>query len=340
MYMTRGVPINGTMDTNRSSDYVIGVDLGGTKISAAAVNGNGAMISKVLLPTEAFMGSEHVMDQVIGCIIEVIQSASAPKGKLTGIGISSPGQVDPEDGVIIQAPNLSWKDVKIAHAVKNRFKTPCFIDNDANLGALAEYKYGAGKGYSNMIYITVSTGIGSGLILGGKLYHGAQGRAGEFGHITMIENGPLCSCGKKGCLEAVASGTAIARLAKERAMNEGSSLLLELSGGDYDRITAQTVAEADAKGDEISAWAIDYAVKYLGLGLAGLVNILNPDAFVIGGGVSRLGDRLFEPLHKVISMHAMGDLGDSFVIKQAQLGDDSCLLGAIDLVNEKEGFVQ
>lgn len=318
-----------------AANYIVGVDLGGTKVAAALARPDGSIVGRALLPTEASKGAEHVLERVLKCVEMVVRDANLALGDIAGIGIGSPGPVDIERGIVVQAPSLSWKDMHIVSILEGRFGVPCFVDNDANLGALAEYHFGAGRGSSSVVYVTVSTGIGAGIILDGRLHRGAQGRAGELGHMIMIEDGPLCSCGSRGCLEAVASGTAIARQARERAAKEGDGILLELAGGDSRSITAQVVAEADRRGDPIARWAIDSAVRYLGLGLATLVNVLNPDLIIVGGGVSMLGDRLFTPLREAIRFYAMGDLGSCLRLSPAELGNDSCLLGAVSLVLEE-----
>lgn len=323
------------MGRGGSRTYIVGVDLGGTKVAAALACPDGTIVGKALLPTDAAEGGEHVIERVFTSIEMVIDDANLRVGDIAGVGIGSPGPVDIERGMVIQAPNLSWRDVPIVSLVEERLGIPCLLDNDANLGALAEYRFGAGRGFESVVYVTVSTGIGAGLILDGRLYRGVQGRAGELGHMVMIEDGPLCGCGSRGCLEAVASGTAIARQARERAAKVGDGILLELAGGDYGRITASVVAEADRLGDPIARWAIDSAIRYLGLGLSTLVNVLNPHVIVVGGGVSLLGDRLFVPLREAIRSHTMGDLGDSLHIAPAELGNDSCLLGAVSLVLEE-----
>jgi glucokinase len=226
-------------------------------------------------------------------------------------------------------PNLpGWHDVPLAELIREEFGLPTRLENDANAAALAEHRFGAGQGSDHMIYVTVSTGIGGGFILGGKLYAGATGAAAEIGHTTVLASGPLCGCGNRGCLEALAAGSAIAREARERVRRGVPTLIAELSCGDPENISAKLVAGAADQGDWEANAILDQAMAYLGLGMANLVNLLNPQLLVIGGGLTKMGERLFEPVRRAIDLRSFATAARAVELRQAQLGDDVGLLGA------------
>nr|MBA3443115.1 ROK family protein [Pyrinomonadaceae bacterium] len=212
------------------------------------------------------------------------------------------------------------------------------VDNDANTGALGEICYGAARGARNIVYLTVSTGIGGGIVIDGEIYHGSHSFAGECGHMTLVPDGPLCSCGKRGCLEALCSGTAIARqaaLAVGTGTNSRSvNVLLEMAGGKPENITAKLVFEAARAGDELALSLVDKVCDYLGLAVANLINLFDPEMVVIGGGVAKAGRLLFDPLNHEIEKHVMAFHANRVKCVPAALGDDSVLLGAVALANK------
>jgi glucokinase len=208
------------------------------------------------------------------------------------------------------------------------------LDNDANLSALGEWRFGGGKGFSDLIYITVSTGIGGGIIAGGKLYRGACGTAGEVGHMTIEVNGPRCNCGNTGCWEALASGTALAREAVRQIREGATTSIIELVEGDLSKVDARIVSLAAQQGDEIAKQLVSRLSYYLGVGLANLVNIFNPELILIGGGLVKMGDLLLEPAIKIVKERAFSTSANAVSIKPALLGSDSGVLGAVALVLE------
>jgi len=214
---------------------------------------------------------------------------------------------------------------------------PVFLLNDASAAALGEHRMGAGRGLDNLIYITVSTGIGGGLVINGQLYNGTDGCAAEIGHMTILVDGPLCKCGKRGCLEALASGTAIARMARERLAAGGKSCLAELTRGKIEDVTAELVAEAARRGDALALSVIDEAARYLGIGLANLVNIINPQMIIIGGGVSKMGAMLFRPARKSMKEHAFKLPARTVRVVRPRLGLDAGLFGAAIYTRESLG---
>ncbi len=308
----------------------VGVDLGGTQIRVILRDADGNIVSRASALTQASDGQE----QVIARIIETVRQAvgATPWGAIQGIGIGVPGPVDPWTGVVLQAPNLpGWRDVPIRAIVQSAFGVPVEVGNDANLAALGEHMYGAGVGVANLIYVTISTGIGGGIIADGKLLLGAKGLAGEFGHQTLVPDGPLCGCGNRGCLEALGSGTAIARMAREAVTRGQGQKLLELAQGSVEALDARIVASAARAGDAVAQDILRCAATYVGIGLANVVNILNPELIVLGGGVTRMGELLFDPVREVIAQRAMPAMRAVRIVPAA-LGGDVVLFGAVALI--------
>lgn len=316
---------------------VVGVDLGGTKVAAAVAGLDGAIVSRVTKQTEPERGVHGVMAIVLDAVREVVARAGARIDEVAGIGVGSPGPLDPEAGVVIFAPNLKWRDVPLVAIIKDALGAPVYLENDANLAGLGEARYGAGRGSRNMIYITVSTGIGGGLVLGGEIYRGSSFVAGEVGHMMIVDEGPLCGCGNHGCLEALASGPAIANMARELIRHGEETLMTDLIGGDVDLVTAEVVGRAAMQGDAAAIAVIGKAAEYLGIGIANLVNILNPDAVVVGGGVARLGEILLAPTREAACQRALKPAFDAVRIVAAELGVDAGVVGATSLVLSKLG---
>lgn len=310
--------------------------MGGTKIATGIVDPDGNVLDKVIRPTEVPKGERRVIDNIFETIYESLSIAGLSIKEIGGIGIGSPGPLSVKEGVVISAPTLGWFDVPIRDLVATEFGVTTVLDNDTNVAGLAELWYGAGKDSTNMIYISVSTGIGSGLLLNRKLYRGTNDYAGEIGCITVLEGGPLCSCGRKGCLEALASGTAMANNAKESIRNGAESMILDLVAGDIESITALTIAEADKAGDQLAGKIIDSAIKYLSIGISNLISIFNPDTIVIGGGVSNLGDRLFIPLTEQVKNRALKAPAAGVKILPSQLGGEVGIIGAAALVSNTD----
>ncbi len=311
-----------------SERLFIGIDLGGTKIASALVDADMRIVDRVVVATRPQEGP----NAVIGRMLDTARDLAARKGldasDVRAIGIGCPGPLDQETGIVLDAPNLMWKDVSLAAPMAEATGRPVYVENDANVAALAENRLGAGRGTSNMMYITVSTGIGSGLILGGRLYVGASGGAGELGHVTMLADGPLCGCGNRGCLESLASGTAIARRAREIAARPGGEGILRAAGGDMRAIDASLVASAATAGDAEAAAIMRAAFEYLGIAVANVVNLLNLDMVVIGGGVARVGDMLFDTVRRLVRLRSFACMARDVTIVPASLGADAGALGA------------
>jgi len=316
-------------DSVAHEQLVIGIDLGGTKICTAVVNRAGGIMAHDHRETLAKEGPQAVIGRMIDAARGVMAQAGIAQCQVAAVGVGSPGPLDIEADVALSPPNLpGWDRVPLRRLIEEGLGIPTTLENDANAAALGEHHFGAGRGVDHMIYVTVSTGIGGGLILGGELYHGATGMAGEIGHTTILTHGPLCGCGNRGCLEALASGSAIACRGRELVAHGVPTKIADLAGGDLDLITARLVAEAASEGDVEAERILSEAMDYLGVGLASLVNLFNPQLIVIGGGLTHIGERLFGPVRRAIKRRAFPAQAQAVRVVPAELGDHVGVLGA------------
>jgi glucokinase len=305
---------------------ILGIDLGGTKIGSGVVDQVGIVQYGDVQPTHAGDGPEAVIERIIAGAERVLDRAGLAYEDLDSIGIGAPGPLDIPQGLLIQPPNLpGWQNVPLRSIVQDRFGVPTYLENDANAAAVGEYLYGAGRETRHMIYVTVSTGIGGGLILNGRTYHGASGGAGEIGHMTIVPNGPRCGCGNRGCLEALASGTAIAREG-QALVERGISTAIACAAGE--QVTARDVADAMHDGDPYARQIVARAMFHLGIGMANLVNLFNPERIVIGGGLTALGEDLLDPVRRAIAVRAFPSASAQVTVLLAQLGRDVGIVGA------------
>jgi len=310
--------------------YVAGVDLGGTKIYTALADDSGRLLAETIVATGAGDGGEAVVRRIAATVAEVCASGGSGVD-ISALGIGVPGPINPATGLVDQAPNLGWRNVPVKEILQQTLGVPVLADNDANLAALGEHRFGAGAGVRNMVYVTVSTGIGGGLILDGKIYHGVSGAAGELGHMVIDPLGPLCSCGRRGCLEALASGTAMANRARELVAAGCGQAILHKAGGRAENIDALTVAAAAAGGDGEAIDILKDAGKALGMGLANLVNLLNPALVVLGGGAMNAGRLLWETMEQELKVRALAAALENLRVVPAALGKRSGLMGAVAL---------
>jgi glucokinase len=314
---------------------VIAVDLGGTKIEAALITSSGKILGRERTATEANKGKEHVLKQLFGSIDNLLEHSRTKITETAGICIGAPGPVDMNQGILSNPPHLpGWGSVALRSIIANRFSVDSYLINDAKAAAVGEHIFGAGKGVDNMICITLGTGIGGGLITNGRLYTGAFGGAGEIGHMTIDINGPKCNCGNLGCWELFASGTAMEKETAIRlSLGEKSSLQQLFSTGE--RITASQIAEAARRDDPLAQNIIAWSATHIGIGLTNLVNILNPQMIVIGGGLSKIGPMLLDPAITLVKQRASKLLADAVTIVPSMLGDDIAVMGAAAYVFEK-----
>lgn len=308
-------------------NFVIGIDLGGTKINTALADFHGDIKRQITIPTVAQEGEAAVLNRIIETVEYVLKDGEVTSGDLIGIGIGSPGPLNAKTGRIITTPNLPFKNFNIVEALKKRFNLPVYLDNDANVATIGEFMFGAGIGTENMLYFTVSTGVGGGAILNGKIYRGSTSNALEIGHTTVVQEGPRCGCGNIGCLEAVASGTAIGKRGKEAVETK-----VETSLKNYHTITAYEVFKEAESGDLVSKEIIDNALNYLGIGIANSINTFDPEIVIIGGGVSKAGNVVFDKVKEVVNKRCFKVLSESCDIVPSTLGTDAGVIGAIALV--------
>jgi glucokinase len=319
---------------SRGKKYLGAVDLGGSKIFSVVAQSDGRRLGEDRRATSAEEGPEPVLKRIVDSLEEALAKAGLQRGDLAAVGICSPGPCDVEAGVISSAPNLpGWHDVPICRYLEERLGVSARLENDANAAAVGEHVYGAGRGCRHLIYMTVSTGIGGGLIIDGRLYRGATGVAGELGHMTIEPNGPVCGCGNRGCLEALASGTAIAARGEELLAQGGSALLAKLAQ-EQGELTAQTVFRAADQGDMACQGIIQRAGYYLGVGLASYVNIFNPEVIILGGGLTKEGEILLGPARAEMEFRAMSEPLKAMQLKVAELGDYVGVMGMVALLRE------
>ena len=323
------------MRTQTNSDrYVVGVDLGGTNIVVGVMPIDGSRELAVRSqPTRAEGGADGVVDRIVemieGAIADTMAVTGATRAQFDGVGIGSPGPLDRARGIVIITPNLGWRDFPLRDRVAERVRLPATLDNDANCATLGEWWCGAARGARNVVGLTIGTGIGGGLILNGQLYHGASDVAGEVGHATIDSNGRRCKCGNYGCLEAYASGPAIAERAREALAIYGQSLLRDLVGGELSQITAATVYDAAHQGDAVARDVVRDTARFLGTGVANLVNVFNPDMVVIAGGVTQAGEALFEPLRGEVRNRAFAPAVNACQIVPGTLSGTAGVVGAV-----------
>ncbi|MFC2028089.1 ROK family protein [Chloroflexota bacterium] len=308
--------------------YVIAIDIGGTSFRVALASVDGQIIARNSELTHATEGPERGIQRIIDTIRKT--ASGIGMGRVKGITVAAAGPIDPKEGIFLTPPSLpTWHNVPLKSKLKNEFQIPIWVENDADMAAVGEHRFGAGKGSDRLIYITVSTGIGGGVIIDDQPLHGVKISAAELGHIVIDPDGPQCNCGGKGHVEAMASGTAIARMACERISRDNTSALSELCGNDLSRLTAKMVTEAASSGDSVAIEVINEAGANLGIAVASLIHIFDPDVVIIGGGVSNAGELILKPVRESVAVHAMADFRDRTKIVRSELGDDSGIYGAI-----------
>lgn len=311
-----------------SKKYVVGVDLGGTKILTAIADLEGNIIERVRVETGADEPAEKVVNRINDTVKEVIDKVDLTIDDIAKVGVGSPGPLDIEKGIVLFSPNLKWNNVPIVSLMEEELGLPVLLENDANAAALAEYHFGAGVGTKHMIYMTVSTGIGGGIIVNGEILHGVGSGGGEIGHHTIMPHGPECGCGNHGCLEALASGTALGRYGKEAVLADKETLMKEMVDNPED-VDGATVTQAAEKGDKVAQEIVDQVAEYLGIGIANLINIFNPSKLVLGGGVTKAGHLFYDKIIKTVEKRALEAPRKQCQIVFSDIGSDVGVLGAI-----------
>jgi glucokinase len=323
-----------------SPRYVIGVDLGGTNIVVGAVAEDGsedvAMRSE---PTRSEEGANGVVERIVRmvetAIRETMELKGATRADVVGVGVGAPGPLDRERGMVLTTPNLGWQNFPLRDAIGDRVHLPVKLDNDANCATLGEWWLGAAKGGRNVVGVTIGTGIGGGLILDGRLYHGSSDVAGEIGHTTIDVTGRRCKCGNYGCLEAYASGPSIAERAREQMDGDRDSIMYALVEGEVEKLTAAIVYDAAKRGDATALEVVRETARFLGAGIANLLNVYNPDVVVIAGGVTQAGETLFEPLRREVRKRAFAAAVEACRIVPGSLPGNAGVVGAVASFNQQ-----
>lgn len=302
-----------------------GIDLGGTNIKSGLLSRDGKVILEKSVPSEVNGGVNHVLDRMADCVKDSVREAGEGI-TLQGVGVGVAGLVEFEQGILHEAPNLSgWRMVPVKTEMEKRLGMPVLVENDANAAALGEYAYGAGQGAGEMLMVTLGTGVGGGLILRGKVYHGGIGAAGEFGHMTIQFNGPLCACGRRGCVEAFVGIKGILRNVQEKLKSGRPSLLRTI---DSKKRTPKDVSAAALKNDELAVEVLAETGTYLGIGLGNVANLLNIQRVVVGGGVAKAGHFLLEPAMKSLKYTALKTAAEHIELVEARLGENAGMIGA------------
>jgi len=313
--------------------YRAGIDLGGTNIKAGIVDENQKILMQDSLPTHAERPYDEIIKDMAVLINGLLEKMKISKDELKGIGVGSPGTIDADTGTIIYSNNIQWKNVALAQELGKYFECAVKVSNDANCAALGEVKAGAAKENSNVLLITLGTGVGSGIVIDGKIYEGAHAGGAELGHTLLKMGGELCTCGRRGCVESYASATALIRDAKRMAKQHPSSKLNELCGGDLSKMNGKVPFDAAEEGDKAAAEVVENYISYLGEAIVNFVNIFRPDVVLLSGGICNQGEKLTGPLNDYIQDKCFaGDMAFVPSVKCAVLGYHAGIIGAANLV--------
>jgi glucokinase len=320
-----------TLDQER---VFVGVDVGGTKVAAGVVDANGEIISQTRVPMVSTASADEGLSAVLQAIAQILPGETLQHGsaRVAGIGICAPGPLDPTTGVILNPPNVPcWRDFPLAEEVQKVYRVPVRVDNDANAAALAEARWGAGRGYQSVFYATIGTGIGTGIIFDGHIFHGRTGAAGEGGHVSIDYRGPLCKCGKPGCIEVFASGTAIGKRARQKIAEGGKSSMLYLACGNLDAVTGEVVGKAFAAGDPLATEILTETADMVALWLGNTIDLLDPHVIVIGGGAAALIQPFFDRIRRRIPQLTVNPRSSEVPIVSSRYGADSGIAGGAAL---------
>jgi glucokinase len=307
------------------ADYVLGVDLGGTNIKAGLVTEDGDIVQRQSAHTPAAEGAAAVARAICQAARDCMAGAGVDARSVLGLGVGSPGTIDMENGVVLFSPNLpGWHDIPLRCMIEDDIALPCVLDNDANVAALAEQWRGAGQGASSLVLLTLGTGIGGGIVLDGRIWHGGGGVAGEIGHMSINPDGPVCGCGNHGCLEAYASATAMVRRMRESIRSGARTALASR----IEELTARDIHQAAVAGDEIACQNIVATGRYLGVAVSNLMHILNPQVVAFSGGVTAAGEMLMAPLREEFRWRTLEASQHNVKVCFAALPNDAGIIGA------------
>jgi glucokinase len=326
-------------ESAKTHKLTIGIDIGGTKVAAGLVDSKGKVLFKTRVPMVATGDAVAGFAAVKNAIDAVLNTQPRSRKDLAGIGICSPGPLDPWTGVVINPPNLPcWRNFPLAAEVERAFGVVAHVDNDANAAALAESIWGTGVGYQNVFYATVGTGIGTGIIFRQRIYYGRTGSAAEGGHVSIDYQGPKCGCGKRGCIEALASGPALARRARQRLAGgqASDSKILTFAGGNSEAITSEIIVEAHRAGDPLAKELLKETADYLAMWLGNVIDLLEPDVILIGGGMSGWIESWFEHIRGLLPACSINQRCQEIPLKRAAYGEDSGIAGAAALLHQAD----
>ncbi|MBN2328771.1 MAG: ROK family protein [Candidatus Omnitrophica bacterium] len=317
------------MSNSENTKYVIGVDLGGTKILAAVIGESGEVISRAKKKTKPERPTEEILGRLVSVCREAVEASKLSFDQISGVGIGSPGPLDPEKGIVIETPNVNLTGAKITDFVSGELGIPAFLDNDVNVGTFGEFVYGAGKGCRHLVGIFMGTGIGGGVIVDGKLLHGFSYNAGELGHLKVRAFGAKCGCGDRGCLEAYASKTAMIKNFKKAVKKGKATILTELIGDNWNKLTSKVFRKAWDANDKLVINELERAAKLTGVAVGSLLDVLSPEKVIIGGGlVEALEEELLPIIRENAKKNCFPIISKDVEIVPAALGDDAGILGA------------
>ena len=313
--------------------YKIGIDLGGTNIKIGIVNEENKIVARTSIPTHAERPYQQVLEDMGLAVLRLLEENKITVSECSGAGVGCPGIADAKTGVVIYSNNIPWKNVPLAEELKKYLHMPVYISNDANCAALGEVIAGTAKGYQNAVMITLGTGVGSGIVIDGKIFEGSHFGGAECGHTVIVPDGELCSCGRRGCFETYASATALIRETKRAAQGNQSSMLWQMCEGDLDKIDGKVAFETMKLGDRVATEVVENYIKYLSIGIANLVNIFRPDIVLLGGGICNQGEVLTKPINEYLKRECFGsEMTYVPEVRIAELGNDAGIIGAAGLV--------
>ena len=318
--------------------YNIGIDLGGTNIKVGVVDESYSIIGRSSIKTNLPRSAEEIVDSIMEAVKIALEDAKVSPEQLNSIGIGTPGAANRNTGIVLYSNNLGFDNVPLGELLERKIGKAVYVENDANAAAYGEYLNGAGKGYRDIVVITLGTGVGGGIIVGGKIYTGFNFCGAELGHTVIEFGGRQCSCGRRGCFEAYASATALITATKKAMETEKDSLLWEIAEGSLENVDGKTAFDGMRKGDKTAASVVKEYIEYLGCGLTNMVNIFQPEVLLIGGGICKEGENLTKPLEEIIKRDAYCiDPAQSTKLDIAKLGNDAGIIGAAFLCNLRTG---
>jgi len=318
------------------SNYIIGVDLGGTNLKAAIFDLEFRCVMERVVDTEADRGPNHVLSRISGLVHALLEEARIDQAQVVCMGVGIPGLLDPHTGMSIFSPNFpGWSDVPVVEELERHVSFPVFIDNDVRVNLYGEWKFGAGVGHRNLVLLTLGTGLGSGIVMDGRVLYGTTASAGEIGHMNMYREGRPCRCGSSGCLGRYVSAVGMVNTFKEKLTAGRSSVVMEWTNGETGQITARMISEAYDEGDELAAEVLQETGTLLGFGLGNVINLFNPELIIVGGGMSAAGERLLQPVREAIANHALRWPREACRLVVAKLGGKAGMIGAAAYAYER-----